>query len=68
MFAYYFNKIPMHIFDGKAALIDYLKSIKRRNQLDGNIFFLTLTKSKHSLKVKIVYFIITKPKRYKKKI
>jgi pantoate--beta-alanine ligase len=28
MFAYYFNKIPMHIFYGKAALIDYLKSIK----------------------------------------
>jgi pantoate--beta-alanine ligase len=28
MFAYYFNKIPMHIFYGKAALIDYLISIK----------------------------------------
>ena len=28
MFAYYFNKKPMHIFYGKAALIDYLKSIK----------------------------------------
>jgi pantoate--beta-alanine ligase len=28
MFAYYFNKTPMHIFYGKAALIDYLKSIK----------------------------------------
>ena len=28
MFAPYFNKTPMHIFDGKAALIDYLKSSK----------------------------------------
>lgn len=28
MFASYFNKTPMHIFDGKAALIDYLKSTK----------------------------------------
>lgn len=28
MFAYYFNKTPMHIFYAKAALIDYLKSIK----------------------------------------
>jgi pantoate--beta-alanine ligase len=28
MFASYFNKTPMHIFYGKAALIDYLKSIK----------------------------------------
>ena len=28
MFAFYFNKTPMHIFYGKAPLIDYLKSIK----------------------------------------
>ena len=28
MFAYYFNKTPMYIFSGKAALIDHLKSIK----------------------------------------
>lgn len=28
MFANYFNKTPMHIFYGKAALIDFLKSIK----------------------------------------
>lgn len=28
MFAYIFNKITMHIFYGKVALIDYLKSIK----------------------------------------
>ena len=28
MFAYYFNKTPMHIFYGKAALIDHLKTIK----------------------------------------
>lgn len=28
MFAYYFNKTPMHIFYGKVALIEHLKSIK----------------------------------------
>ncbi len=28
MFAHYFNKTPMHIFYGKAALIAFLKSIK----------------------------------------
>ena len=28
MFALYFNKTPMHIFYGKATLIEYLKSIK----------------------------------------
>jgi pantoate--beta-alanine ligase len=31
MFAYYFNKTAMQIFYGKAALIDYLKSIKTNN-------------------------------------
>lgn len=35
MFAYYFNKTPMHIFDGKAALIDYLKSIKTNDSSIG---------------------------------
>ena len=35
MFAYYFNKIPMHIFDGKAALIDFLKSIKTNHSSIG---------------------------------
>ena len=35
MFAYYFNKTPMHIFYGKAALIDYLKSIKTPNSSIG---------------------------------
>jgi pantoate--beta-alanine ligase len=35
MFAYYFNKTPMHIFYGKAALIDFLKSIKTNNSTIG---------------------------------
>jgi len=35
MFAYYFNKTPMHIFYGKAALIDYLKSIKTNHSSIG---------------------------------
>jgi pantoate--beta-alanine ligase len=35
MFAYYFNKTPMHIFYGKAALIDYLKSIKTKDSSIG---------------------------------
>jgi len=35
MFAYYFNKTPMHIFYGKAALIDYLISIKTNHSSIG---------------------------------
>ena len=35
MFAYYFNKTPMHIFYGKAALIDYLKAIKTNHSSIG---------------------------------
>jgi pantoate--beta-alanine ligase len=35
MFAYYFNKTPMHIFYGKVALIDYLKSIKTNHSSIG---------------------------------
>jgi len=35
MFAYYFNKTPMHIFYGKAALIDYLKSFKTNHSSIG---------------------------------
>ncbi|MBA4275200.1 pantoate--beta-alanine ligase [Flavobacterium sp.] len=35
MFAYYFNKTAMHIFYGKAALIDYLKSIKTNHSSIG---------------------------------
>ena len=35
MFAYYFNKTPMHIFYGKAALIDHLKSIKTNHSSIG---------------------------------
>jgi pantoate--beta-alanine ligase len=35
MFAYYFNKTPMQIFHGKAALIDYLKSIKTNHSTTG---------------------------------
>ncbi|MBX9806206.1 MAG: pantoate--beta-alanine ligase [Flavobacteriaceae bacterium] len=35
MFAYYFNKTAMHIFYGKAALIDYLKSIKTNHSTTG---------------------------------
>lgn len=35
MFALYFNKTPMHIFYGKAALIDYLKSIKTTDSTIG---------------------------------
>jgi pantoate--beta-alanine ligase len=35
MFAYYFNKTPMHIFYGKAALKDYLKSIKTNHSSIG---------------------------------
>jgi pantoate--beta-alanine ligase len=35
MFAYYFNKTAMHIFYGKAALIDYLKSIKTNYSTTG---------------------------------
>ena len=35
MFAHYFNKTPMHIFYGKAALIDYLKSIKTNHSSIG---------------------------------
>lgn len=35
MFAYYFNKTPMHIFYGKAALIDYLKSIRTNHSSIG---------------------------------
>ena len=35
MFAYYFNKTAMHIFYGKAVLIDYLKSIKSNNSSIG---------------------------------
>ena len=35
MFAYYFNKTLMHIFYGKAALIDYLKSIKTNHSSVG---------------------------------
>jgi pantoate--beta-alanine ligase len=31
MFAYYFNKTTMHIFYGKASLIEYLKPIKNKN-------------------------------------
>lgn len=36
MFAFNFNKTTMHIFDGKAALMDYLKSIRT---LDSTIGF-----------------------------
>jgi pantoate--beta-alanine ligase len=35
MFAHYFNKTTMHIFYGKASLIDYLKSIKTNNSSIG---------------------------------
>ncbi|HSN47511.1 MAG TPA: pantoate--beta-alanine ligase [Flavobacterium sp.] len=35
MFAFYFNKTPMHIFYGKAALIDFLKSIKTNHSSIG---------------------------------
>ncbi len=35
MFANYFNKTPMHIFYGKAALIDYLNSIKTNHSTIG---------------------------------
>lgn len=35
MFAYYFNKTPMHIFYGKVTLIDYLKSIKTNHSSIG---------------------------------
>ena len=35
MFASYFNKTPMHIFYGKAALIDYLKSHKTNHSSIG---------------------------------
>jgi len=35
MFALYFNKTPMHIFYGKAALIAYLKSIKTNHSSIG---------------------------------
>ncbi len=35
MFANYFNKTAMHIFYGKAALIDYLKSIKTNHSTIG---------------------------------
>jgi pantoate--beta-alanine ligase len=35
MFAHYFNKTPMHIFSGKAALTAYLKSIKTNNSSIG---------------------------------
>ena len=35
MFAYYFNKTPMHIFYGKAVLIDYLNSIKTNHSTIG---------------------------------
>jgi pantoate--beta-alanine ligase len=35
MFALNLNKIPMPIFYGKAALIDYLKSIKTQNSTIG---------------------------------
>jgi pantoate--beta-alanine ligase len=35
MFASYFNKTPMHIFYGKAALIDFLKSIKTNHSTIG---------------------------------
>lgn len=35
MFAYYFNKTTMHIFKGKAALIDYLKSLKTKHSSIG---------------------------------
>lgn len=35
MFALYFNKTPMHIFYGKAALIDYLKSVKTNHSSIG---------------------------------
>ena len=35
MFVHYFNKTPMHIFYGKAALIDYLKSIKTNHSSIG---------------------------------
>lgn len=35
MFAYYLNKTTMHIFYGKATLIDYLKSIKVKNSSIG---------------------------------
>ena len=35
MFANYFNKTPMHIFYGKAALIDFLKSIKTNQSTVG---------------------------------
>ena len=35
MFANYFNKTPMHIFYGKAALIDYLISIKTNHSTIG---------------------------------
>ncbi len=35
MFAYYFNKTAMHIFYGKAALIEYLKSIKTNHSSIG---------------------------------
>jgi len=35
MFASYFNKTHMHIFYGKAALIDYLKSIKTNRSTIG---------------------------------
>jgi pantoate--beta-alanine ligase len=35
MFANYFNKTTMHIFYGKVALIDFLKSIKTKNSTIG---------------------------------
>ena len=35
MFAYYFNKTAMHIFYGKAALIEHLKSIKTNHSSIG---------------------------------
>lgn len=35
MFANYFNKSPMHIFNRKATLIDYLKSIKSNSSTVG---------------------------------
>ena len=35
MFAYYFNKTPMQIFYGKAALIDHLKSYKANHSTIG---------------------------------
>lgn len=35
MFAFYFNKTPMHIFYGNVALTDYLKSIKTNHSSIG---------------------------------